>query len=202
VEEHKPDISIGDRATASTDELRNVESQCSTKSSKEATPGSNSPRAAMDFLEEVPEDEVSEEGVPAEEVPEVPERSQPVASLPLLVRPGTKKHFRSVGRAPDFLSRDFSDEEDEVEITEVDEYTIFTDDQSSTISLCVLPLEFEDQELIASRGSVSTSEVSLLGKSGGSDVMRSITAWKLTFPEHGSFHILVKITQTSGAKRW
>jgi hypothetical protein len=156
-----------------TDEFRNVESQSS---------NGNSSRTAMDFVEEAPE------------------RLQSVADLPL--QAGGFLPVRSAGRAPDLRRLDSSDEGDEVEITEVDEYVIFIGDQSNPVSLSVLPLEFEGQELIASGGSASTSEVSLCGKSGGLDVMRSITAWKLTFPENEYFCILVNISQMNGAKRW
>ncbi|KAG0586072.1 hypothetical protein KC19_2G061600 [Ceratodon purpureus] len=175
VGEEKPDgTSVGNKATASVDELRNVESQ---------TSNGNSSRTAMDFVEEAPG------------------RSQLVAGLPLQVVP--EEPVGSVEHAVDFRRRDFSSEQgDEAEITDVDEYTIFNGDESNPVSLCVLPLEFEDRELIAEGVSVSTSEVSLCGKSGGLDVKCAITAWKLTFSKHEPFRILVKVMPMSGVKRW
>lgn len=171
-------------ATTSGDQLhKRVESQSSTESRKRegATPGFNSSRGDMDSVRAVPE------------------ASQSVMGVALQVGPG--KPVRSVGRAPQRWDSG-EEEESEVEITEVEEYIVFDGDQSNPVSLCVLPLEFEDKELIDSGVTRSASEVSLCGKSGGLEVMRSVTAWKLTFPGDESFVIPVKITDTSGAKRW
>lgn len=176
VGEEKPDgTAVGNRATASVAGLHNVESHA---------PNGNSSRTAMDSVEEAPR------------------RSQLLAGLPLQVVPG--EHVRSAELAVDFFRHidSRSEKGNEAEITDVDEYTICNGDDSNPVSLYVLPLEFQDRELIPEGVSVGTSEVSLRGKSGGLDVKCAITAWKLTFPEHEPFRVLVKIVPTSGVKRW
>ena len=129
---------------------------------------------------------------------EKPVKSLDRTSNSLKKKSGEEKPVKSVDRTINSLRRNSSEEEYEVKIKEVDDYTIFIGDQSRPVSLCILPLEFASQQLVANGGSLSTSEVFIFGKSRGMDVMRPITAWKLTFSAHEPFCVLVKIRKT----RW
>lgn len=131
---------------------------------------------------------------------EVSERSHSVVGLQPLLGPFTEKPARAMGRAPiGSLRRDLSSDEFETEIKEVDDYYVVGEDGKEHVSLSLLPLELEEGKTIG--GSVSTTELSLLGKSNGADIiMRRISAWKLTLLENLSFQIQVKIMHKGDAK--
>ncbi|XP_024400871.1 protein ENHANCED DOWNY MILDEW 2 isoform X2 [Physcomitrium patens] len=182
-EEDKADVNVVNVGIAKVEDMRTNEPQSSTESLKPPTPGSSSTQAAMGFLTKEPG------------------TSQPVGWGQPEGHDFKGKAARAVGRAPiGHLRRDSSDDEVEVEIVEVDAYTIVDDENNKPVSLCDVPLEFEGR---STKDFASTStEVYLHGKSGGEYIMRSIRAWKLAFPGNGTFNILVKINTQKGDTNW
>ncbi|KAG0607072.1 hypothetical protein M758_8G001100 [Ceratodon purpureus] len=187
LEEEKPEGTAVANETAASDvaALRDADSR---------TSNGISSRTAVGSVEEGPGRSQLVAGLPPQVVPEEPARSVQVVP---------EEPARSVQHAADSCRHDpRGGKGEEAEVAGVDEYAICDGDGSNPVSLCVLPLKLEDRVLIPEGVSVGNSEVSLCGKSGGSDVKCAITAWKLAFPEHEPFRILVKVLPASGVKRW
>ena len=119
----------------------------------------------------------------------------PGTSSRLLQGMHKKKAVRVVGRVPRGLAQDdFSEEEDEDPISEVDEYDIL-DEENELVSLFELPLHHHENNNIVNVGCSTRERLHVRGRYGGFEYMRQITAWKLVFiPDH-PVHLQVKIDE-------
>lgn len=106
-----------------------------------------------------------------------------------------KKPVRVVGRVPRGLAQDdFSEEEDDDPISEVDEYYIL-DEENELVSLFELPLHHHENNNIVNVGCSTRERLYVRGKHGDFEYMRQITAWKLvSIPDH-PIHLQVKIDE-------
>lgn len=106
-----------------------------------------------------------------------------------------KKPVRVLGRVPRGLAPDdFSEEEDEDPISEIDEYDIL-DEENELVSLFELPLHHHENNNIVNVGCSTQKRLHVRGKHGVFEYMRQITAWKLvSIPDH-PIHLQVKIDE-------
>lgn len=100
-----------------------------------------------------------------------------------------KKVVRAVGRAP-ASARGYGDsnDEEEVKVTQLDEYDILDADNNS-VSVLELPLCHKTHEI---GGSLGVKELHIRGKANGDRIMRSITGWKLVLRTDRPFYLSLR----------